>query len=85
LQLGRLKDQNKAMPENISMAKMNNVSKALQIARTARDILGANGILGDYHVMRHMNNLESVNTYEGTEDIHRLVVGQYLTDIPAFK
>ena len=67
------------------MAKMNNVSKALRIARLSRDILGANGILGDYHVARHMMNLESVNTYEGTEDIHRLVLGQHLTGIPAFR
>ena len=85
LHLGRLKDANKATPEQISMAKMNNVSKALNIARVARDILGANGILGDYHVARHMVNLESVNTYEGTEDIHRLVLGQHITGIPAFR
>ncbi len=83
--LGRLKDKNQATPEQISMAKMNNVSKALKIARMARDILGANGILGDYHVARHMMNLESVNTYEGTEDIHRLVLGQHITGIPAFR
>jgi glutaryl-CoA dehydrogenase len=83
--LGRLKDQNKATPEQISMAKMNNVSKALKIARMSRDLLGANGILGDYHVARHMANLESVNTYEGTEDIHRLVLGQHITGIPAFR
>lgn len=83
--LGRLKDQNKATPEQISMAKMNNVSKALKIARMSRDIMGANGILGDYHVARHMMNLESVNTYEGTEDIHRLVLGQHITGIPAFR
>ncbi|MEZ0391914.1 MAG: acyl-CoA dehydrogenase family protein [Pseudobdellovibrionaceae bacterium] len=83
--LGRLKDQNKATPEQISMAKMNNVSKALKIARMSRDLLGANGILGDYHVARHMMNLESVNTYEGTEDIHRLVLGQHITGIAAFR
>jgi glutaryl-CoA dehydrogenase len=83
--LARLKDQNKATPEQISMAKMNNVSKALQIARTCRDLLGANGILGDFHIARHMMNLESVNTYEGTEDIHRLVLGQHITGIPAFR
>lgn len=83
--LGRLKDQNRATPEQISMAKMNNVSKALKIARLSRDMLGANGILGDYHVARHMMNLESVNTYEGTEDIHRLVLGQHITGIPAFR
>jgi glutaryl-CoA dehydrogenase len=85
LHLGRLKDQNKATPEQISMAKMNNVSKALKIARVARDLMGANGILGDYHVARHMMNLESVNTYEGTEEIHRLVLGQHITGIPAFR
>ncbi len=83
-QLGRLMDSGSATPENISMAKMNNVSKALGIARTCRDLLGANGILSDYQTMRHMNNLETVNTYEGTEDIHRLVLGQFLTGIPAF-
>lgn len=83
--LGRLKDQDKATPEQISMAKMNNVSKALKIARNARDLLGANGILGDFHIARHMMNLESVNTYEGTEDIHRLVLGQHITGVPAFK
>ncbi len=83
--LARLKDKNEATPEQISMAKMNNVSKALKIARMARDILGANGILGDYHVARHMMNLESVNTYEGTEDIHRLVLGQHITGIAAFR
>lgn len=83
--LGRLKDQDKATPEQISMAKMNNVSKALKIARMARDLLGANGILGDFHVGRHMMNLESVNTYEGTEDIHRLVLGQHITGQAAFR
>lgn len=83
--LGRLKDRNKATPEQISMAKMNNVSKALKIARMSRDLLGANGILGDFHVARHMMNLESVNTYEGTEDIHRLILGQHITGIPAFR
>jgi glutaryl-CoA dehydrogenase len=85
LHLGRLKDANKATPEQISMGKMNNVSKALKIARMARDLLGANGVLGDYHIARHMMNLESVNTYEGTEDIHRLVLGQHITGIPAFR
>jgi glutaryl-CoA dehydrogenase len=84
LKLGRLKDKGLARPEQISMAKMNNVSKALKIAREARDILGANGILGDYHIARHMMNLESVNTYEGTEDIHRLILGQFITGESAF-
>ncbi len=85
LHLGRLKDKDQASPEQISMAKMNNVSKALKVARLSRDLLGANGILGDFHVARHMMNLESVNTYEGTEDIHRLVLGQHITGTPAFK
>jgi glutaryl-CoA dehydrogenase len=83
-QLGRLKEQKKAVPEQISMAKMNNVAMALECARITRDILGANGITYEYQVGRHLLNLESVNTYEGTEDIHRLILGQYLTEIPAF-
>ncbi len=82
--LGRLKDKGEATPEQISMAKMHNVSRALKAARLCRDMLGANGILSDYQCMRHMCNLETVNTYEGTEDIHRLVLGKYLTDIAAF-
>lgn len=85
LRLGRLKDEGRALPEQISMAKMNNVSKALKIAREARDILGANGILDDYCVMRHMCNLETVNTYEGTEDIHRLILGNIITGQQAFR
>jgi glutaryl-CoA dehydrogenase len=67
------------------MAKMNNVSKALEIARITRDILGASGITDEYQAGRHMANLESVNTYEGTEDIHRLVVAQQVTGSPAFR
>lgn len=85
LHVGRLKDKDMAQPEHISMAKMNNVSNALIIARTARDILGAAGITDDYQCGRHMVNLESVNTYEGTEDIHRLILGNLITGIPAFK
>lgn len=85
LQLGRLKDKGEVQPVQISMAKMNNVSKALEIARMARDILGASGITYEYQTGRHMLNLESVNTYEGTEDIHRLIVGQYITGIQAFR
>lgn len=85
LQLGRLKDQNKALPQHISMAKMNNVSNALKIARVTRDILGASGITHEYQCGRHMMNLESVNTYEGTEDIHRLILGEFITGIPAYK
>ncbi len=85
LHLGRLKDQGKATPQQISMAKMNNVSWALKISRTARDILGASGITHEYPIGRHMMNLESVNTYEGTEDIHRLVIGEHITGIPAYR
>jgi len=85
LQVGRLKDQGQAQPVHISMAKMNNVAKALEIARVARDILGASGITYEYQTGRHMLNLESVNTYEGTEDIHRLIIGHHITGIPAFR
>lgn len=85
LHVGRLKDADKALPVHISMAKMNNVSMALKIARTTRDILGASGITYEYQCGRHMLNLESVNTYEGTEDIHRLVIGEHITGIPAYK
>ena len=67
------------------MGKMNNVSMALDVARECRDILGANGITDEYQVGRHMANLESVNTYEGTEDIHRLILGQHITGIAAFR
>jgi glutaryl-CoA dehydrogenase len=84
LRLGRLKDEGKARPQQISMAKMNNVSNALEIARLARDILGANGIVDEYPVIRHMLNLETVNTYEGTEDVHRLIIGQDITGLDAF-
>lgn len=85
LHLGRLKDEDKAEPVQISMAKMNNVSMALKAARVTRDILGASGITYEYQCGRHMMNLESVNTYEGTEDIHRLVIGEHLTGIPAYR
>jgi len=84
IQLGRLKDSGKARHTQISMAKMNNVSEALKIARTARNILGANGITLDYHIIRHMLNLESVYTYEGTDDIHTLIVGMDITGQDAF-
>jgi glutaryl-CoA dehydrogenase len=84
LQVGRLKDQNKVLPVHVSMAKRNNVWMALECARMARDILGANGITEDYPIMRHMMNLESVKTYEGTHDIHTLVIGQNLTGIGAY-
>jgi alkylation response protein AidB-like acyl-CoA dehydrogenase len=71
-------------PAHVSMLKMNNVWMAMETARKARDILGANGIVDDYCIMRHMNNLESVYTYEGTHDIHRLVIGERITGIPAY-
>ena len=85
LQLGRLKDQGKATATQISMAKMNNVREALQIARDARGILGANGISLEYPVMRHMANLETVFTYEGTNEIHLLAIGEEITGLSAFK
>jgi glutaryl-CoA dehydrogenase len=84
LQVGRLKDQKRVNPSQVSLLKMNNVWMALETARRARDILGANGIVDDYCVMRHMNNLESVYTYEGTDDIHRLIIGEHITGIPAY-
>lgn len=84
LQLGRLKDKGKAHYTRVSLAKRNNVEIALNIARKARDILGANGILDEYPVMRHMANLESVKTYEGTHNIHTLIVGEDITGISAF-
>ena len=84
LQLGRLKDQGKATPEQVSLAKRNGCHHALEIARLARDMLGANGVTGEYQAMRHMCNLESVKTYEGTHDIHTLILGRAITDIPAF-
>jgi glutaryl-CoA dehydrogenase len=83
--LGKLKDSGKMRPEHVSMAKMNNVSTALQVARLARDILGANGITDEYPIIRHMLNLETVNTYEGTEDIHRLTIGRDITGLSAFE
>ncbi len=84
LQVGRLKDQNKVQHYHISMAKRNNIWMALECARMARDILGANGIADDYPIMRHMMNLESVKTYEGTHDIHGLIIGAHITGIEAF-
>jgi glutaryl-CoA dehydrogenase len=84
LQVGRLKDQGKARPQHISMAKRNNVWMALECARMARDILGANGIADEYPVFRHMANLESVKTYEGTHDVHTLIIGNSITGIDAF-
>ena len=83
--LGVLRNENKATTAQISMAKRNNVEMALNVAREARQILGAMGITGDYSIMRHMMNLESVVTYEGTHDIHLLITGMDITGIPAFK
>jgi glutaryl-CoA dehydrogenase len=84
LQVGRLKDQEKVRHQHISMAKRNNVWMALECARLARDILGANGVADEYPIFRHMANLESVKTYEGTHDIHTLIIGQSVTGIDAF-
>src|SRR5271155_5356361 len=83
-QVGKLKDQGKAAFQHISMAKKNNVWMALECARMARDVLGAAGISDEYPIMRHMMNLESVKTHEGTHDIHTLIIGQSVTGIPAF-
>ena len=84
LRLGRLMDSGDASAELISLMKRNNAGKALEIARTARDMLGGNGVSDEYHVIRHMMNLEAVNTYEGTHDIHALILGRCQTDIQAF-
>ena len=85
LRVGQLKNENKATPAQISMVKRNNVHTALKVARESRQILGAMGISGDFPIMRHMMNLESVITYEGTHDIHLLITGYDVTGIPAFK
>ena len=85
LHLGRLKDAGRLRPEHVSMGKLANVNAALDVARTARQVLGANGITLEYPVIRHMNNLESVVTYEGTADVHALVIGGALTGIQAFR
>jgi len=84
LHVGRLKDQGRVHPSHISMLKMNNIWMAREVASRAREILGANGIVDDYPIMRHMNNLESVYTYEGTHDIHKLIIGERITAISAF-
>ncbi len=84
LRLGRLMDEGKAAPEAISLAKRNSAGKALDIARTARDMHGGNGVSDEYHVIRHVMNLESVNTYEGTHDVHALILGRAQTGIQAF-
>ena len=84
LQTGRLKDAGRLRPEQISFGKLNNVRAAIEICRTARTILGGNGITLDYSPLRHANNLESVRTYEGTDEVHTLIMGRAITGIPAF-
>lgn len=84
LRVGRLKDKGLAVPEMISMIKKNNCQKALEASRICRDILGGNGISDEYHIMRHLSNLESVFTYEGTSDIHSLIIGRAMTGLQAF-
>uniref|UniRef100_A0A6C0E1A6 glutaryl-CoA dehydrogenase (ETF) n=1 Tax=viral metagenome TaxID=1070528 RepID=A0A6C0E1A6_9ZZZZ len=84
LRVGRLLDENISIPENISIVKRNNCFKSLNIARNARDMLGGNGISDEYHIIRHMLNLEAVNTYEGTQDIHALIIGKGITQISSF-
>lgn len=84
LRVGRLIDEDSFAPEMISIVKRNNCGKALDIARTARDMHGGNGVSDEYHVIRHMTNLEAVNTYEGTHDVHALIIGRAITDLQAF-
>ena len=84
LRSGRLLDDGKAAPEIISIIKRNNCGKALDIARMARDMHGGNGISSEFQVMRHAQNLETVNTYEGTHDVHALILGRAITGIQAF-
>ena len=84
LHIGRMKDAHSALPEHVSFGKLNNVREALKIAREARTILGANGVTLEYPVIRHMNNLESVLTYEGTSEVHTLILGQAITGLAAF-
>jgi len=84
LRVGRLFDEGKMAPEMISLIKRNNCGKALDIARVARDMHGGNGITGEFHVIRHSQNLETVNTYEGTHDIHALILGRAQTGLQAF-
>ncbi len=85
LHIGRLKEAGRVTPEQISLGKMSNVRTAIDIARTSRTVLGANGVTLEYPVIRHANNLESVLTYEGTEEIHTLAIGQALTGISAYR
>ena len=84
LRVGRLMDEHKAAPEMISLIKRNNCGKALDIARIARDMHGGNGIADEFHVIRHSMNLEAVNTYEGTHDVHALILGRAMTGLQAF-
>ena len=84
LRVGRLMDEGRAAPEMISLIKRNNCGKALEIARASRDMHGGNGISEEFQVMRHMINLETVNTYEGTHDVHALILGRSQTDLQAF-
>jgi glutaryl-CoA dehydrogenase len=85
LHIGRMKDEGTLRPEQVSFGKLNNVREALAVAREARTILGGNGVTLEYPVMRHMNNLESVLTYEGTSEVHTLILGNALTGVPAFR
>ena len=85
LAVGRLKESGEATPEMISLIKRNSCIKALDIARASRDILGGNGIVDEYHVMRHLTNLETVITYEGTKSIHALILGRAITGLQSFK
>jgi glutaryl-CoA dehydrogenase len=84
LRVARLMDEGRAAPEMVSLVKRNNCGKALEISRTARDMHGGNGISDEFHVIRHVMNLEAVNTYEGTHDIHALTLGRAITGISAF-
>ena len=84
MRVGRIYDEDQIAPEMISIVKRNNCGKALEISRQARDLHGGNGIMEDYHVMRHMCNLETVNTYEGTHDVHALILGRAQTGLQAF-
>ena len=84
LAVGRLKESANWSPEGVSLIKRNSCGKSLDIARTARDILGGNGISDEYHIIRHVLNLEAVNTYEGTNDIHALILGRSITGLQAF-
>jgi glutaryl-CoA dehydrogenase len=85
IHLGRMKDAGTLRPEHVSLGKLGNVNGALEVARNARQVLGANGVTLEYPVIRHMNNLESVVTYEGTADVHALVIGGAVTGIQAFR